>query len=1461
MQLSRNNVSPAGSLSPRRRHLTLLLSTCALGAGLILPPSLLQAQELPTGGTIAAGTGSIGTSGNTMTVTQTSNQLITNWNSFSIGSGATVNFVQPGASSMALNRVTGQDPSQILGNLNANGQVFLINPNGIAIGASGRVQTGAFVASTLGITDSRFLAHDFTFTGSGGSVTNAGEVSGAVVALIAPTVRNSGTITGDTALAAGTDVLLDFDGDGLISVEVKASTMEALAENSGLIKADGGTAILTARGASEAKKGIVNNTGTVEAKAIGSRNGRILLLGSDETNASGSLKAKFVETSAKKVKLDKTLKVETDGGDWLIDPTDINIDADMAAVIEASLASGNVEVSTAAAGADAGDITVSSGINWAANVLTLRADRNIAINATLNGTATAGLALHYGQGAVEAGNTAAYTVSAPVNLASTGSFATKLGSDGAVNSYTIITSLGAEGSTTGTDLQGIAGNLAGRYVLGSDIDASATSGWNSGAGFTPLGNFTTAFSGSFEGLGHTVSNLHINRPSTQAIGLFGLTSGASLSNFGVTGSVTGGSGVGSAVGWAANSTLSGLWSSATVAGSTGATGGLVGTMFQTTLTRSFASGDVSGGAVLGGGVLGAFGGLVGFLNSGTISQSYASGNASTVRFQVGGLVGTTGSDGVIINSYATGNVSGTEGGALVGNNSGTISYSYATGSVSGNQGLFGSSGSNVSNVFYNAATAGPEPSFASSGKTATELLDPFLYIEDGWDFASIWGSPKAGGLPELRALSTQALYDNYIKVSGDLSRAYGDTGSFQGSLTTSITGISVSVDVGSAITGTTNAGTYAWSEPNMVELDLTGGLTVADFYLAFGTGGVTVTPRAVSLTGSRTYNGSTSFSASDIVLGNLANGETLSLSGAATLASRNADQYFTADTNGLTLGNGTGLASNYTLTDAAVELDVTRAVITSISGLAVDSKVYDATTTATLDTSGVILTGMVSGDDLTFNGTAAFLTASAGTGKTVEVTLSTLTGADAANYEYDASIGNTIQLAAAADISQKAITVTGLAGLTRTYDGTTAVTIDQSFAGLNGVVMGDDVSLATALGAYADKNAGNGKIITISGLTLTGAEAGNYTVSVTPGTVTGDVEKAVISAVSGLSALSKVYDGGDAATLDASGAVLTGFVSGDALTLTGSAAFLDPSAGTNKDISVFGLALAGADAGNYELANALGNSFNVSTAATITPKALTLTGVSGLTRIYDGTTAVALDLTGAQLSGIILGDDVSLATALGLYADKNAGTGKLITVSGLTLGGMAAGNYTVSITPGTVTGDVTQAVISSIGGIAALNKTADGTVTATLDTSVALFNGMVTGDTLSVATANGVFADAEPGTGKTVLISGLSLGGADAMNYTLASSTATALAGIAPRPVVLPPAGPGQPTPLPSTPQAQIPGIAGQPGTVSRVVSSWSIFGGLFSPTGQTTPLTLASLGSTPQDMTGTDLIEDERGE
>ena len=163
----------------------------------------------------------------------------------------------------------------ILGNLNANGQVFLINPNGMVFGQNAQVRTGAFVGSTLDITNDDFLSGNYRFQGNTGEIANAGVIEGAVVALVSPRVTNDGTISGDTALAAGTDVMLDFDGDGLVSVEVAGSTVETLVQNNGIIQADGGTAILTARGASEALSGVVNNTGMVQARTLAEKNGRI----------------------------------------------------------------------------------------------------------------------------------------------------------------------------------------------------------------------------------------------------------------------------------------------------------------------------------------------------------------------------------------------------------------------------------------------------------------------------------------------------------------------------------------------------------------------------------------------------------------------------------------------------------------------------------------------------------------------------------------------------------------------------------------------------------------------------------------------------------------------------------------------------------------------------------------------------------------------------------------------------------------------------------------------------------------------------------------------------------------------------------------------------------------------------------------------------------------------------------
>ena len=325
--LGRLVVVPA-CIGNRQRVRRLGLPVATSLVALFAAPALAQSM-LPSGADVVSGSASISSDGAVMTVNQSSQHLIANWQDFSIGSDNGVVFNQPNADALALNRVVGQNPTQILGNLSANGRIFLINPNGIVIGTSGQVQTGGFVASTLGLSDDDFLSGDYDFSGGQGQVVNKGEITAPVVALIAPSVGNDGVIRGDAALAAVTGVSLDFDGDGLLSIHVDDSTLATVVENNGLIQAGGGVAILTAKGASDVLRGVVNNTGMIEANTLASKNGRILLLGDmdhGQVAAGGQLKANFIETSAAEVSFDPTLAVDTMGGEWLIDPVDIVID-------------------------------------------------------------------------------------------------------------------------------------------------------------------------------------------------------------------------------------------------------------------------------------------------------------------------------------------------------------------------------------------------------------------------------------------------------------------------------------------------------------------------------------------------------------------------------------------------------------------------------------------------------------------------------------------------------------------------------------------------------------------------------------------------------------------------------------------------------------------------------------------------------------------------------------------------------------------------------------------------------------------------------------------------------------------------------------------------------------------------------------------------------------------------------
>ncbi|MBC7453648.1 MAG: filamentous hemagglutinin N-terminal domain-containing protein [Massilia sp.] len=272
-----------------------LLAMLALLAGVVSQPALAA----PQGGQVVAGSATLQapTGGSTL-VTQSSQNAIINWQSFSIGAGETVRFVQPGASAVMLNRVVGSDPSRIFGTLTANGQVFLVNGAGVYFSPGARVDVGALVASSLNITNDNFLAGRYQFTAGAqaGAVSNAGQLRGAFVVLAAPQVSNAGSIVataGSTALVAGARITLDIAGDQLVNMSVDAAAANAAVLNSGSIHADGGKVFMSARSSNAVLDTVINTSGIVRATSMVERNGQIVLDGgtAGQVHVSGTLAA------------------------------------------------------------------------------------------------------------------------------------------------------------------------------------------------------------------------------------------------------------------------------------------------------------------------------------------------------------------------------------------------------------------------------------------------------------------------------------------------------------------------------------------------------------------------------------------------------------------------------------------------------------------------------------------------------------------------------------------------------------------------------------------------------------------------------------------------------------------------------------------------------------------------------------------------------------------------------------------------------------------------------------------------------------------------------------------------------------------------------------------------------------------------------------------------------------------
>ncbi len=230
-------------------------------------------------------------------IVQKSQKAIINWQNFSIGAGGNVTFQQPNASSITLNRVIGPDASVIKGNLTANGQVWLLNGNGILFGQGSRIDVGGLIATTSDLRDADFLAGRYTFGASpnpDAAVVNQGSIkaaTGGAVVLSANRVANEGVIEaklGQVVLGGASAFSVDFDGDNLIRFAVTAPVSQtpngpdgkpasALVSNSGTIAAAGGKVLMTTRAARNVVDNVINSTGIVEARAASVRNGEVIL--------------------------------------------------------------------------------------------------------------------------------------------------------------------------------------------------------------------------------------------------------------------------------------------------------------------------------------------------------------------------------------------------------------------------------------------------------------------------------------------------------------------------------------------------------------------------------------------------------------------------------------------------------------------------------------------------------------------------------------------------------------------------------------------------------------------------------------------------------------------------------------------------------------------------------------------------------------------------------------------------------------------------------------------------------------------------------------------------------------------------------------------------------------------------------------------------------------------------------
>lgn len=1347
------------------------------GAGLkvmialiMLTPLAGNAASLPQGGSISVGQGTITTNGsNQMVIKQTTDKLGINWQSFNVGADGHVVFDQPGAHSVALNRVIGSDGSSILGKIDANGQVFLINPNGVIFGKDAKVNVGGLVASTLNMTDADFEAGNYKLKAgaTSGEVTNLGSLQatdGGYIALVGKSVKNNGVIRaklGTAALASGGSVTLDFSGDSLINIQVTDSALKAQVENKGLIKADGGSVLMTARASNALLDTVVNNEGIIEAQTIENRSGKIFLDGGFDggtVNVAGTLDASapvagnggFIETSGKNVAIADSVKVNTlsnagKTGEWLVDPADFNINAGTgakttnsigASTLASSLATTNVTLSTVGVTTPGqlGDVNVNADVAWSGNTkLTLNAHHDVNINAkiSVNG-ATGGLVLN---------------PTGRVNTSATGSV--KL--NGASSTYTE-NGVSYQVLRTVNDLKqlGLSTASGKQFVLGGDIDATVMNTWNGGQGWAPYGEYYSTYTSvngtTFNGLGNTISNFYINRPGQRYMGLFGVFYNGKLSNLKMTGSVVGGENTGMVAGELYSSTMFNVIVSGSVKGGNN-TGGAVGYAYANKLINNIAStvtatgtGDVTGG-------------ILGYSYSNDYINLLRYNGTVVGGYHTGGIIGQSYAD-TLINDLSTSSTSSVKGDLAVGgaiggfSPGGTATNISGSGTVTGNTSVGGAIGyvnGNVSNIKSDATVTGGmyvggligemkystlDSSFSTSKVTGTnDSTGGLIGVSTGTTITNSLSTGEVNGKTAVGGLIGTSNSDQ-ISTSFSTSKVTGsqNVGGFGGSMVQSI--ITDAYATGDVSADTSNSGGFV-------------GLSYSTNYKnTYSTGKNT----SASLVGKGGFLGAmdsdvftssywdTEKSGMTTSAGGAIGKTTAQMSQASTFAGWGISSNGAADANAWRIYEGSSAPLLKFLMGTA---DVSQNnIVTTYTGYAQNPDVTGLNNLSNVQAKSffsslldLTASGLKGGG---FSGGPTVLNAG---------TYSATSALTSNQFGLNLNQTNTGKI-----IVNKAVLSFNAAASNKVYDATTGVTSTLTANGL-----GSDVLTVTGYDAkFANKNAGTGKTVNISGITVDGAAASNYTWA-TSLTSTADIAKATLAVTA--TGWSKDYDGNNSAGITFSGNKLG---SDDVNIGSGAKTYADKNAGVGKTVTAVGLTLFGADASNYLLA-----STTVSATADIKKRSLTV-AATGVDKTYDGTTSASATLADNRVAGDLLSVSSSGAT----FNDKNAATGKIITVHGITVAGADAANYTWNLTATASAVINKAALLVSASGI---NKTYDGNTSA----GITLSDNRIGSDALVVSAAGKSFTDKNAGLGKTVTVNGISVSGADSGNYTWNTAAVT----------------------------------------------------------------------------------------